>query len=106
MKLFNKETETTLIELGWKIEDLKLAGRSDHFNGCNWWSLTYKFLHFSIYFDPSNILGYVGDEYYELYDGNDTYRYHTDKSNIIIKDLTKFKNVHNKEINEFPELWL
>ena len=77
------------------------------FEGCWWWSITTGHLHLSIYFDPSDCLGYVGAPYYELYDGDDTYRYLlSDDPMDLILELHKQKAIYIENYNRNPEVYL
>ena len=52
--------------------------------------------HVSVYFDGYSELGYVVDKngkpipYFECYDGEECYRYFTDESEQMMKDIKKF----------------
>ena len=106
MKLFDELTENALIQAGWEITDTGMSGRPDYFKGCNWWTLGYKFLRYSVYYDPSDIMGSVGAPYYEFYDGDDTYRYLLDNSFEFISDVNEYIPKHNTDIETNPELFL
>ncbi len=101
------EIENKIREIGIEIVDRKNDNRKEY-RSCNWWHLNYKFMKMSIYYDPKDLLGYVGSPYYELYDGNETYRYLEDSDDHIefIDKLKEVIDLHDIDIDEHPENWL
>lgn len=106
--VFNELTEKKIEKLGYEIQNIGLGGRPDFYQGCNWWVFNYRYLRLSIYFDPADIMGFVGRPYYELYDGEDTYRFiATDaEAQTLLDTLNSLKIKHNQQVQEFPEMFL
>ena len=106
MTLHSKKLEKQIQDIGYCIKDIGLGGRDPkYFGKCNWWRLTYKFLDYSIYYDPEDILGRVGVPYYEFYDNEETYRY-IDNLPKLLTRLKRNKIEHDKETKEYPERFL
>ena len=109
-KIFNDEVETKIQQLGYTIDNIGLGGRPDYYKECNWWTLVYGHLFLSIYFDPEDKLGFVGRPYYELYTGDDTFRYldlpNTENPNFLLRNLKKLKNEYKKDFKNNPENYL
>ncbi len=108
MHLMNEVVENEITLMGIELIDRKNDDRTIYLD-CNWWHLNYKFLKLSIYYDPSDSLGYVGKPYYELYDGNETFRYIADEvesEEEFLRDLNNMINAHDESIAKTPENWL
>ncbi len=107
MRLMSTEIENEIREMGIEMVDRKNDDR-DEYRICNWWRLKYKYVKMSVYYDPADLLGYVGRPYYELYDGNETYRYleDSDDHTEFIGKLKEVIDLHNADIDEHPENWL
>jgi len=79
----------------------------ESFPGCYWWEITTEHLWLSIYYYPSDSLGYVGAPYYELYDGDETYRYLlSDDPMELILELHKQKAIIEERYEKHPEEFL
>jgi len=104
MKLFTDDIETQIKEK-WDIRD-RGPREHDFFEGCNWWTLSYKLMSCSIYFDPSDCLGVVGQPYYEIYDGEDTERFLMDGYKDLLDYLKEQTKAHDIDLIENPENWL
>ena len=75
--------------------------------GCVWWRLTYQHLFLSLYYDPTDSLGIVGAPYYELYDGNETYRFLESGDPMeLIFELHQNLAIYEAEFAQFPERFL
>ena len=48
--------------------------------------------HVSVYFDAYDELGFVGEPYFEFYDGEDCHRYLMNESEAMMEDIKKFLN--------------
>lgn len=46
----------------------------------------------SVYFDAYDELGFVGEPYFEYYDGEECYRYLMNESEAMMEDIKKFLN--------------
>ncbi len=105
MIIFNEIVENNIKNLGFNIIDIGLGGRNgSYFKDCNWWKLTYRLLNLSIYYDPSNVLGSVGQPYYELWDGDNTERAITEEHfEAIYEALQNARDKHDIDILKNPE---
>ena len=110
LKVFSDDFMKKLESYGFRIQDLgtKTINGAPLYPDCNWWLIKYKFLELSLYYDPSDKLGIVGQPYYELYDGFETYRFlsNPDQSSELLELLLQIKSKHDKEVQEFPEHFL
>lgn len=52
--------------------------------------IDYNGKHVSVYFDAYDELGFVGEPYFEFYDGEDCYRYFMNESEAMMSDIEKF----------------
>jgi len=79
----------------------------DAMPSCTWWKISVGHFSMSIYYDPDDSLGYVGVPYYELYDGDETYRYlSSDDPMDLILELHKQKVIYEESYSKDPEKWL
>ena len=105
--LFDDHTERWLDDNGAILTDKGLAGRQDkRYKECNWWQLQYRYEEYSIYFDKHEVLGYFGEPYYELYDGDETWRWSQHDNTGFINFLDERFKEHDKKVYENPELFL
>jgi hypothetical protein len=96
--IFSNRTETKIKKLGFKII------KSDRtYKNVKYWNLTKGFLQYSLYYDKFGDLS-IEDDYYEIYDGNDTERFQ-DPERLIIY-LTKELNEHKRILEKYPERFL
>ena len=54
--------------------------------------IDYNNKHVSVYFDAYDELGFVGEPYFEFYDGEECYRYLMNESEEMMGDIEKFLN--------------
>ncbi len=79
-----------------------------------YWLYTYKDLTISIYFDYNDDLGIVGEPYYEIYNVSengknnidDTIRFLYTEPDKMIKELENQAQIHEKELQEYPERFI
>lgn len=54
--------------------------------------INYNGKHASVYFDAYDELGFVGEPYFEFYDGDECYRYLMNESEKMMEDIKNFLN--------------
>lgn len=52
--------------------------------------IEYNNKHVSVYFDGYDSLGFMGEPYFEYYDGDDCYRYLMNESKEMMEDIARF----------------
>ena len=54
--------------------------------------IDYNGKHVSVYFDAYDELGFMGEPYFEYYDGEECYRYLMNESEAMMEDIKSFLN--------------
>jgi hypothetical protein len=124
IKLFNSDIESQLQSLGVKIENrgnIYAKAISNLYDKCNWWYLYYGHLKISVYYDPNDALGCVGQPYYETYldhskiilesyskidIGSDTERFLTSESHLFISAIYTEIEEYKIKLDTNPEFYL
>ncbi len=109
MELMNKHVIDSLKSLNCEI-DTKTNDLSanKYFAGVHWWTITYKFMIISVYYDPSDIMGSVGVPYYESYykEANRYIANNEDNYDNFINDIKALITQHDIDVEIHPETWL
>ena len=79
--------------------------RTSDFDGVYYFHAKYRYIKYSIYYDTKDVLGVVGEPYFELA-AEDMERYTYKNINGLYKRLRDLFNNHDIEIEKYPERFL
>lgn len=94
------------LPIGAKLQPRKKDSITDYFPSVIQWFIFYRLTSFSIYYDPDDSMGYMGEPYFEIYDFNEVERFTLKESKRMFKHIQALCDRHDEHLETNPEVYL